>query len=141
MNKLLIPRLATIAAVRPLRRQMVICQVANFQTLNVNQMPKESAPRRKAKDESATRSGKKKKDPHAPKRSLSAYMFFANDMRDSVRAENPNATFGGIGKLLGEKWKAMTPADKEPYEAKANADKKRYEDEKAAYVASRQDSD
>jgi hypothetical protein len=43
---------------------------------------------------------------------------------------------------LGEKWKGMSTSDKEPYEAKANADKKRYEDEKAAYNASRHaDSD
>lgn len=33
-------------------------------------------------------------DPNAPKRGLSAYMFFANDQRDNVREENPGIAFG-----------------------------------------------
>jgi hypothetical protein len=33
-------------------------------------------------------------DPNAPKRGLSAYMFFANEQRESVREENPGITFG-----------------------------------------------
>jgi len=33
-------------------------------------------------------------DPNAPKRGLSAYMFFANEQRDNVREENPGITFG-----------------------------------------------
>lgn len=80
------------------------------------------------------RASRKKKDPDAPKRSLSAYMFFANENRDIVRAENPGISFGQVGKLLGEKWKAMTSEEKVPYETKAEADKKRYEKEKAEYA-------
>ncbi|KAK6464098.1 Non-histone chromosomal protein 6 [Scheffersomyces coipomensis] len=77
---------------------------------------------------------RKKKDPAAPKRSLSAYMFFANENRDIVRAENPGISFGQVGKLLGERWKALTGDDKVPYENKADQDKKRYEKEKAEYA-------
>lgn len=33
-------------------------------------------------------------DPNAPKRGLSAYMFFANEQRDKVREENPGIKFG-----------------------------------------------
>ena len=33
-------------------------------------------------------------DPNAPKRGLSAYMFFANEQRDNVREDNPGITFG-----------------------------------------------
>jgi hypothetical protein len=33
-------------------------------------------------------------DPNAPKRGLSAYMFFANEQRDTVREENPGISFG-----------------------------------------------
>jgi len=77
---------------------------------------------------------RKKKDPNAPKRSLSAYMFFANENRDIVRAENPGINFGQVGRLLGEKWKALSTEDKTPYENKAAADKKRYEKEKAEYA-------
>ena len=35
-------------------------------------------------------------DPNAPKRGLSAYMFFANEQRDKVREENPGIKFGEL---------------------------------------------
>lgn len=35
--------------------------------------------------------------------------------------------------MLGEKWKALSEKQRTPYEAKAAADKKRYEEEKAVY--------
>ncbi|KAF3812202.1 Non-histone chromosomal protein 6 [Colletotrichum gloeosporioides] len=71
--------------------------------------------------------------PNAPKRGLSAYMFFANEQRENVREENPGISFGQVGKILGERWKALNDKQRAPYEAKAAADKKRYEDEKQAY--------
>lgn len=40
---------------------------------------------------------------------------------------------GEVGRLLGERWKALNEKQRAPYDAKAAADKKRYEDEKAAY--------
>merc|ERR1711939_212066 len=98
-------------------------------------MPKEKTTRKtasKGADKSA--GGKRKKDPNMPKRGLSAYMFFANEQRDKVREENPGIKFGDVGKMLGEKWKALTEKQRTPYEAKAAADKRRYEQEKAAYL-------
>lgn len=44
-------------------------------------------------------------------------------------------SIGDVGKILGEKWKSLNEKQKTPYEAKAAADKKRYEEEKAAYTA------
>jgi len=96
-------------------------------------MPK-VANSRKAKA-SKVDGGKKKKDPNAPKRGLSAYMFFANEQREKVREDNPGIKFGEVGKLLGEKWKALSDKQRAPYEAKAATDKKRYEEQKAAYAA------
>ncbi len=82
-------------------------------------------------------------------------MFFANDQRETVREENPGISFGKIfpastvrritrvnisagqvGKVLGDKWKALNEKGREPYEKKAATDKKRYEDEKAKYNVS-----
>lgn len=100
-------------------------------------MPKEKSTTRKTK----VRGEKKKKDPNAPKRGLSAYMFFANEQRENVRDENPGITFGQVGKVLGERWKALDDKQRQPYEAKAAADKKRYEDEKATYNAADDDED
>lgn len=136
-------------------------------------MPKEKTTTRKTKARAPE--GKKKKgkltdscavavdvslacctDPNAPKRGLSAYMFFANEQRDNVREENPGISFGmdlqphrrkhsanhdrwysgQVGKVLGERWKALNTKQREPYEAKAQADKKRYEEEKATYAVS-----
>ncbi|MCJ1371466.1 Non-histone chromosomal protein 6 [Loxospora ochrophaea] len=96
-------------------------------------MPKEKSTTRKTKAKAVTE-GKKKKDPNAPKRGLSAYMFFANEQRDNVREENPGISFGQVGKVLGERWKALNTKQREPYEAKAKTDKERYESEKASYV-------
>ncbi|KKK18868.1 hypothetical protein P175DRAFT_0508373 [Aspergillus ochraceoroseus IBT 24754] len=101
-------------------------------------MPKEKTTR---KTKSRSEGGRKKKDPNAPKRGLSAYMFFANDNRDKVREENPGISFGQVGKMLGEKWKALSETERKPYEDKAAADKKRYEDEKASYNAGDDDEE
>ncbi|KAG6825288.1 hypothetical protein H0H92_004156, partial [Tricholoma furcatifolium] len=45
-----------------------------------------------------------KKDPKAPKRALSAYMFFSQDW---IKAENNDAGFGEVWKLLGARWKEI----------------------------------
>jgi hypothetical protein len=52
------------------------------------------------KTEKAPRGGARKKDPKAPKRALSAYMFFSQDWRERIRAENPDASFGLSSLLL-----------------------------------------
>ncbi|KAJ1735832.1 Non-histone chromosomal protein 6 [Coemansia biformis] len=73
-----------------------------------------------------------KKDASAPKRPLAAYMFFSQAKRPTVQKENPNATFGEIGRLLGDMWKSMDDKAKKPYQELAAKDKVRYEAEKAA---------
>ncbi|GES79041.1 non-histone chromosomal protein 6 [Rhizophagus clarus] len=88
----------------------------------------------KQKVETAKKATKKsaKKDSSDPKRNLTAYMFFSKEYREKVKQENPKASFGEIGKLLGKKWKDMSDKEKVPYVNKAEEDKKRYEKEKAA---------
>ncbi|KAI8449560.1 high mobility group box domain-containing protein [Phakopsora pachyrhizi] len=76
---------------------------------------------------------KKEKDPNAPKRPLSAYMYFSQDWRERIKAENPEVSFGEIGRLLGQKWKSLSDEEKKPYEDMAGRDKKRHEAEKAEY--------
>ena len=36
------------------------------------------------------------KDPNAPKRFMSSYMYFSNEVRALVKEENPDVTFGQI---------------------------------------------
>jgi hypothetical protein len=47
-----------------------------------------------------------------------------------------NRSTGQVGKVLGDKWKALNEKQRVPYEQKAATDKKRYEDEKAKYQVS-----
>jgi len=39
-------------------------------------------------------------------------MFFVQDYRDRIKSENPDVSFGEVGKLLGAKWKELSPAEK-----------------------------
>lgn len=43
---------------------------------------------------------------------------------------------GQVGKVLGDRWRALNEKQRAPYEAKAALDKKRYEYEKASYNVS-----
>lgn len=98
-------------------------------------MPKAAESKTKSSTSKAAAASKgKKKDKDAPKRPLSAYMFFSQDHRERVKAENPEAGFGDVGRLLGAKWKEMSDAQKKPYNDMANRDKARAEAEKAAYA-------
>ncbi|KAF8821590.1 HMG (high mobility group) box domain-containing protein [Cardiosporidium cionae] len=82
--------------------------------------------------------GKKKaqKDPNAPKRALSSYMYFAKDKRQDILRSNPSlkSEVTKISKMIGEVWGKLSEKDKIPYVKKAANDKQRYEKEKAAYL-------
>lgn len=66
-------------------------------------MPRAAKTEKPAK---ATKSAKKTSG-DKPKRAPSAYIVFCGEKRDQVKAENPDATFGEIGKILGAKWAAL----------------------------------
>ncbi|GLB44638.1 putative HMG-box domain containing protein [Lyophyllum shimeji] len=76
---------------------------------------------------------KAQEGPKAPKRALSAYMYFSQDWRERIKAENPDAGFGEVGKLLNARWKELDEEEKKPYIDQAARDKARAEEEKAAY--------
>ncbi|GMG98436.1 hypothetical protein Nepgr_000276 [Nepenthes gracilis] len=84
-------------------------------------------------DVAKKRKQKKKKDPNAPKRAMSGFIFFSQAERENVKKENPGISFLEVGKVLGDKWRKMSAEEREPYEAKARADKKRYKDEIGGY--------
>lgn len=77
-----------------------------------------------------------KKDENAPKRGMSAYMFFAKDKRESVLKKHPSLSVTEVAKKLGEKWRGLTSAEKKPYEKLAEAAKAKYEKEMKAYKKS-----
>lgn len=77
---------------------------------------------------------KKSKDPNAPKKGMSAFMIFSNEYRNKVKSENPECSFGEVGKKVGEAWKALSDEQKQVYVKKAEEDKKRYESELQTYT-------
>ena len=76
-------------------------------------------------------SQKSKKDRTGPKRPLSSYMYYCQDNREIVKSQNPNMNGKEITTELGKLWKQLSDEQKVPYEAKATADKSRFESEKA----------
>jgi len=51
-------------------------------------------------------------------------MLFSQEHREKVKKDNPDLTFGGIGKKLGEMWRALGDPEKEAYKTgKASAKK------------------
>jgi len=75
------------------------------------------------------------KIPVSPKRGMSSYMFFANELREKRTKEGKPFEIAAFGKEAGALWKALSDKDKKPYEAKAVADKSRYEKEKEKQAA------
>jgi structure-specific recognition protein 1 len=69
---------------------------------------------------------KKEKDLNAPKGATTSFMLFSNDVRASVKAENPGLSVTELSKIIGAKWREMSAEDKEPYEEKARKDKQRF---------------
>ena len=78
---------------------------------------------------------KQKRDPLAPQRPLSGFMYFGSAMRPIIIKEHGllPRQIGPIGRLLGKKWKALDAAGKAPYLARAAADKARYAREMDEY--------
>jgi hypothetical protein len=96
----------------------------------------------KKKGDKADKGSKKEKHEKAegePNRPQSAFFFFSNEKRpalmDEARADGGKVNVAEIGKKIGELWKAVSEEDRATYKVKADADKQRYESEKAAWIA------
>jgi hypothetical protein len=56
---------------------------------------------------------KKERDPNAPKRNLTSYIFFVQDVRERIAQENPTLTAIDIARILGDRWNALTDKEKQ----------------------------
>ncbi|KAI9141544.1 high mobility group box domain-containing protein, partial [Paraphysoderma sedebokerense] len=72
-----------------------------------------------------------RKDPLKPKKARSAFTYFMSAIRSKVVEENDGASFGDIGRIVGEKWRTLPEDEKKKYEALAKNDLERYEKEAA----------
>ena len=76
---------------------------------------------------------KAKKDPNAPKRAMSSFMFYSNEVRGHVSSQNPSMKFTDVSKEIGRRWKEMDSSEKLKYETLAADDKERYKREKSDF--------
>ena len=84
---------------------------------------------------------KAKIDKNAPKKSKTAFMLFCDKHRDqiigNVKKENKKTkakfNLGVVQKKLGEMWASLTPEEIEKYNAFAEKDKERYQEEFESY--------
>jgi hypothetical protein len=77
-----------------------------------NEKPsKKEKKEKKAKKETKETKETKEKKP----RKLNAYMVFAMEVRESVKKNHPTASITEIAKKIGEKWRAMSDAEKAKY--------------------------
>lgn len=86
-------------------------------------------------EEEGGKKKKAKKDPNAPKRNMSAYFLYSMFARSQVKNDNPEATFGGIARLISAQFKALPEKENKKWQKKAVEDKERYQTQMAAYNA------
>jgi len=102
---------------------------------------KQPAAKRRKTGKKGGKKTRAKKDPDAPKSPRTAFMYFSQENRDDVKKDNPDISFGDIGKELGKQWRKLKAADKKKYEKMAEKDKQRYEKEKGKYEAKKSDKE
>ena len=60
-----------------------------------------------------------KKDKDARKRPLSAYFFFIQERRETLKKEKPNLDNKELIKAMGEEWNKLSDEEKKTYPKKA----------------------
>jgi len=61
-----------------------------------------------------------------PKKPLSAYLAFANDIRERLRNKRPDASVSDIMKAVHNEWTKLRPEDKDDYFQKARVNRAQY---------------
>jgi len=85
-------------------------------------------------DEKPQKGGKAKKDPNAPKKNMSAYMFFSNVKRKELKKSRPDLKFGDIARAISVEYKKLSPDELKEFEDMAKADKRRYAKDMEGYT-------
>ena len=76
---------------------------------------------------------KRKRDPNAPKRPLTAFMYFAREERPKVMKDNPNFSVPEIGRELGARWRKLEDNERAKFDALAAKDRARYQAQMKKY--------
>ena len=77
---------------------------------------------------------KKYKDPNAPKRPKTGFLYFCDEFRPQITSSNPELRLGGIMKELGKLWGTFSDERKEKYNIKYRDSRIKYEEELEEYI-------
>jgi hypothetical protein len=107
---------------------------------------KKKKPKKKKEDDGKSKKKKKdkkdkKKKKKGPKKPRDAFHFFSKERKHKLKEEHADKSSSDIKTLLKEEWEKLDEAAKAPYEDKAKADEKRYEEEKANQSEDKMDVD
>ena len=106
---------------------------------------KRSSPKTKT-----TTTTRKKRDPDAPKKPKTAYLFFSQEMRPILKEDNPELKAKEVNELIKNMWKGEDVEDEDDYSSKemrakwtkmAAKDKVRYASEMKMYTPPSEDED
>jgi len=79
---------------------------------------------------------RKPKDDKCPKRPLSNYFLYAQDVRAATKEEFPDLKITELAKEISKKWKSLTEEEKQPFNDQADALKAKYKEDLKAYEGS-----
>lgn len=86
-------------------------------------------------DQNAGKGRKTVKDPNAPKRPSTPWIFYYKEQIQVMKKKNSDMSTKEICSALGAKWKKMSDKQKKKYVDLAANDRERYRKEKEAYEA------
>jgi len=92
--------------------------------------PKKRAPAKKKKPAKK----KTKRDPNAPKKPSTAYMYFLSEKRPEYKEKYEGMSLIELLRKIANEWKQLSDEEKKPYVDKHLEDKKRYEKEMKNYT-------
>lgn len=70
---------------------------------------------------------------NTPQRNKSAFFLYCEAVRDTVKEQNPDATFGAIASILSTQFKSLSAEERGEYDRLAEVDKERYYRESQEY--------
>ena len=99
--------------------------------MNMNEMPKIS------------KKPKKTKDPNAPKKARSAWIYYMDDTRPKLKEdeEHSDKSMTELTTVMSHMWKDCSNKDKAPFKKMAEEDKVRYEKDMEGYTSQTDSSD
>lgn len=67
-----------------------------------------------------------KKDPSAPKRPMSAFLYFSQDKRRQIKDANPTIRNTEVSRILGELWRNASEEEKSPHVEREKSEREKY---------------